>query len=53
MHTVLCAVGPGIGGRRLPPARVIDAAPTVAAWLGIAPPADARGVSLLDAMRVR
>jgi len=53
MHTVLCAVGPGIGGRRLPPARVIDAAPTVAAWLGIAPPMDARGVSLLDAMRVK
>jgi arylsulfatase A-like enzyme len=31
--------------------RVIDAAPTVSAWLGIPPPADARGVSLLEAMR--
>lgn len=51
MYTVLCAIGPGVGGRRLPTARVIDAAPTVAAWLGIAPPMDARGVSLLDAMR--
>jgi hypothetical protein len=53
MHTVLCAVGPGVGGRRLPTARVIDAAPTVTAWLGIGPPMDARGVSLLAAMRVR
>jgi hypothetical protein len=51
MYTVLCAIGPGIGGRRLPTARVIDAAPTVAAWLGIAPPSGARGVSLLNAMR--
>ena len=53
MRTVLCAIGPGIGGRRLPTARVIDAAPTVAAWLGIPPPADARGVSLLSAMQGR
>lgn len=53
MYTVLCAIGPGVGGRRLPTARVIDAAPTVAAWLGIAPPMDARGVSLLNAMLTR
>jgi hypothetical protein len=53
MRTVLCAVGPGIGGRRLPTARVIDAAPTVSAWLGMPPPANARGVSLLPAMRAR
>ncbi len=53
MRTVLCAIGPGIGGKRLPTARVIDAAPTVSAWLGITPPADARGQSLLDAMRAR
>ncbi len=53
MRTVLCAIGPGIGGRHLPTARVIDAAPTVSAWLGITPPADARGQSLLDAMRTR
>jgi hypothetical protein len=53
MQTVFCAEGPGIGGRRLPTARVIDAAPTVSAWLGIRPPAEARGISLLDAMRRR
>ncbi len=51
MRTVLCATGPGVGGRRLPSARTIDAAPTVSAWLGIQPPMDARGVSLLGAMR--
>jgi hypothetical protein len=51
MLTVLCAIGPGVGGRRLPTARTIDAAPTVSAWLRIDPPLDARGVSLLDAMR--
>ncbi len=51
MQTVLCAVGPGVGGRRLPTARVIDAAPTVSAWLGITAPADARGVSLLERMK--
>ena len=51
MRTVLCAIGPGIGGRRLPTARIIDAAPTVSAWLGMPPPADARGVSLLPSMR--
>lgn len=53
MRTVLCALGPGVGGRRLPTARVIDAAPTVSAWLGMAAPADARGISLLDRMRRR
>jgi predicted AlkP superfamily phosphohydrolase/phosphomutase len=51
MLTVLCAIGPGVGGRRLPTARIIDAAPTVSSWLRIGPPLDARGVSLLDAMR--
>ncbi len=51
MRTVLCATGPGVGGRRLPTARTVDAAPTVSAWLGIQPPMDARGVSLLGAMR--
>src|SRR5688500_6739253 len=53
MRTVLCAIGPGVGGRRLPTARVIDAAPTVAEWLGIPPPGEAKGVSLLGAMRGR
>jgi hypothetical protein len=51
MRSAFCALGPGIGGRRLPTVRVIDAAPTVSAWLGIPPPADARGISLLEAMR--
>jgi hypothetical protein len=51
MRSALCALGPGIGGRRLPTARVIDAAPTVSDWLGIPAPADARGVSLLEALR--
>jgi hypothetical protein len=53
MWTVLCAIGPGVGGRRIPTARVIDAAPTVAEWLGIPGPTDARGNSLLGAMRRR
>ena len=53
MQTVLCALGPGIRGRRLAAARVIDAAPTVSEWLGIPPPADARGRSLLGPMRSR
>jgi hypothetical protein len=53
MRTVLCAIGPGVGGRRLPTARVIDAAPTVAEWLGIPPPGEARGISLLRAMQGR
>jgi arylsulfatase A-like enzyme len=51
MRSAFCALGPGIGGRRLPTARVIDAAPTVSDWLGMPAPADARGVSLLGALR--
>ncbi|HET9274684.1 MAG TPA: alkaline phosphatase family protein [Gemmatimonadales bacterium] len=51
MRSALCAIGPGVGGRRLPTARVIDAAPTVSDWLGIPPPMEARGVSLLPRMR--
>lgn len=53
MRTVLCALGPGVGGLRLPTARVIDAAPTVSEWLGIPAPANARGRSLLAPMRAR
>ena len=45
MRTVLCAAGAGIAPRRLPTARTIDVAPTVSAWLGMAPPADAVGRS--------
>lgn len=47
MHTVLCMWSAGASGRRIPTARTIDLAPTVSAWLGIPPPADARGRSLL------
>lgn len=50
MHTVLCAIGPAFGTRRIGPARTIDAAPTVAAWLGIPAPRSATGQSLLDRM---
>lgn len=47
MYTVLCASGPAISPGRIGPARTIDAAPTVSAWLGIAAPRDSRGRSLL------
>ena len=50
MFTVLCAAGDAIPARRIGPARTIDAAPTVAEWLGMAPPRDARGESLLSRM---
>ncbi|HEU4587215.1 MAG TPA: alkaline phosphatase family protein [Gemmatimonadales bacterium] len=47
MAAVLCATGPGFGPRRVGPAALIDVAPTVSAWLGIPPPANARGRSRL------
>ena len=47
MHTVLCAAGPGFTAMRGPVARTIDVAPTVADWLGVTPPRDARGRSVL------
>jgi predicted AlkP superfamily phosphohydrolase/phosphomutase len=50
MHTVLCVLGPGFAPRRIGPARTIDAAPTVAEWLGIPAPPSARGRSLLGRM---
>ena len=50
MHTVLCAAGDAIPAHRIGPARTIDAAPTVSAWLGMPPPRDARGTSLLNKM---
>ena len=49
MHTVLCTSGPGIAARRLRPARTIDAAPTVSAWLGMPAPAHSRG-TVVDGM---
>jgi hypothetical protein len=50
MWTVLCAEGAAFGPRRIGPGRTIDATPTVAEWLGIPAPADARGRSLLAAL---
>ena len=50
MHTILCAAADSIPPHRIGPARTIDAAPTVSAWLGIPPPHDARGRSLLEQM---
>lgn len=43
MYTVLCAMGEAFSARRLGPARVIDAAPSVAAWLGIPAPRFSEG----------
>ena len=47
MQTVFCAWGRGIPAGRHGPGRVIDVIPTAADWLGVEPPADARGTSLL------
>lgn len=47
MWAAFC-VSPSVGlPRNLGPVRAIDVAPTVSAWLGIAPPADAKGRSLI------
>ena len=51
MQTVFCAVGPAFAPNRGPAARTIDVAPTVADWLGIPPPRDARGRSVLNQLR--
>jgi hypothetical protein len=53
MRTVLCAVTQSLPPGRSMPARVIDAAPTVAEWLGIDPPRDAVGRSILPELRGR
>jgi hypothetical protein len=42
MHPALCILGAG-KARRIGEVRTIDIAPTISAWLGIAPPGDARG----------
>jgi hypothetical protein len=46
MHPALCILGDN-KPKRIGEVRSIDIAPSVAAWLGIAPPANARGRSLL------
>ena len=51
MYTVLCAHGRAFAPRRIGPARTIDAAPTVAEWLGVAAPRESVGRSRLGAMR--
>jgi hypothetical protein len=47
MWTAFCASGDGIERGRFLRARLIDAAPTTAEWIGVEPPLDARGVSRL------
>jgi hypothetical protein len=47
MHTALCGWGPAFPPRRSAGARIIDAAPTIAEWLGMPPPLHADGRSLL------
>ncbi len=47
MYTVLCASGPAFTPGRVAPARITDAAPSVAAWLGIPPPRFATGRAAL------
>ena len=50
MRTVFCAAGGAFAPRRIGGVRTIDVAPTVAEWLGMSPPADARGRSVLAAL---
>jgi hypothetical protein len=51
MWPMLCVLGTGASAKRIGPVRTIDIAPTVADWLGISPPADSRGRSLLREFR--
>jgi hypothetical protein len=53
MWPALCMLGSGASARRIGPARAIDIAPTVSEWLGISPPADATGRSMLKEIRGR
>lgn len=53
MHTVLCGWGSGLAAVRSGSARIIDAAPTVADWLGIPPPPQSVGTSRLPEWRRR
>ncbi len=50
MHTVLCVEGRAFKALRSAAARTIDAAPTVAEWLGMNPPVHAVGESVLGAL---
>ncbi len=51
MWTAFCAEGVGFSPRRTGAVRTIDAAPTLAEWLGIPAPADARGRSVLGELQ--
>jgi hypothetical protein len=51
MYTAFCAVGVGAGPRRIGDVRSVTVAPTVAEWIGMDPPADAVGESVLPRMR--
>jgi len=46
MHPALCILG-GAKPKRIGEVRSIDIAPSIAAWLGISPPAESRGASVL------
>jgi hypothetical protein len=49
----LVAAGPGIqAGARVPPGRMIDVAPTLAALLGVPAPGGAQGRTLLEALAI-
>lgn len=51
MQPLLCEVGSGVQPQRIGMVRTIDIAPTISAWLGIAPPADARGQIISEMVR--
>jgi hypothetical protein len=53
MRTALCGWGGGLPTVRSGPARIIDAAPTVAEWLGIPAPPQSVGTSRLPEWRGR
>lgn len=51
MRTVTCAYGSGFESKRVPASKLIDVAPTVSDYLGIHPPAQSQGNSLLRQLR--
>ncbi|HEY9226246.1 MAG TPA: hypothetical protein VIP11_06350, partial [Gemmatimonadaceae bacterium] len=53
MWPALCIQAPGFAAKQLGAVRTIDIAPTVSEWLGVSPPSQARGKSLLGEMKRR
>ncbi len=51
MYTAFCAQGGGFTTNRIEGVKTIDIAPTVADYLGISAPRDARGVSVLEKLK--